>query len=158
MQSSIWSSIKRIYTSLRSEIIWFIGANSQLNFWTDDWISPTFATQLHILVNDQKSLTDSVSSFLTNGTWNISYITNANVKTSILAISPLKDDQDYCVWKPAANGIHSVKLIYSHLTISRPTVKWHSFIWKEFLPPSRSFVYWRAILNCLPTDDNLKKN
>lgn len=39
-RSSVWSSIKNIYASLRLDIMWYIGENINLNFWTDEWVLP----------------------------------------------------------------------------------------------------------------------
>lgn len=106
---------------------------------------------------DQASLVDNVGNFLVNNSWNLHHITNVVVKQAIEEISPVMAKQDICVWTRVDDGIHTVKKMYNFLRFTSPMVAWHSFIWKEFLPPSRSLLCLRAVQNYLPTDDNLCK-
>ena len=95
--SSIWFSIKCIYASLYSEICWFIGTSTTLNFWTDSWISPSVANQLVIFLKDQRVLVNSVSYFLVNETLQLGHITDSVVKNNIMEISPIANSKDICV-------------------------------------------------------------
>ena len=95
------------------------------------------ATQLGFFLKDQANLVDPIDNFLLNNTLYLSHIYNDGVKASITAISPIQANKDICVWTRVMDGVHSVKKMYDSLHISCHVVPWHSFIWKEFLPPSR---------------------
>ena len=155
-RSSIWSSLKPIYKVLHSHIKWFIGMDSNLRFWTDEWISPNVATQLGIPLKEQYYLVDPISNFLFDDSWHLPNFGNDLVNSNISAISQIYSKEDICVWTKVKDGVHSVKNMYDSIRFSRSDVPWHYFKWKEFLPPSRSLICVRALLDYLPTDDKLR--
>ena len=65
-QSSMWSSIKHVYTNLRAEVRWLLGSTSKLNFWTDEWLVPSVTSQMNIAPSEQRNLYASISEFLVN--------------------------------------------------------------------------------------------
>ncbi|XP_050222916.1 uncharacterized protein LOC126673008 [Mercurialis annua] len=76
LSSSIWYSIKQSFSDIRSNSVWFIGSQSNLLFWTDDWISPNVATQMGFSIKEQKNLTDLISNFLVQGVWHLDNVVN----------------------------------------------------------------------------------
>lgn len=155
-KSVVWSSIKPIYLSLRSEIQWFIGSHSRLNFWTNECVSPSVACQLGISSYDQRILLNKVPNHFRHNSWHLHHIHDDVVKHSIAEVLHLHEDRDFCAWKISTDGLHSVKRMYSHIRNSCPQLPWCRFIWKEFLPPFRSLTFWRAVFKYHPTDDNFK--
>jgi len=46
---------------------------------------------------------------------------------------------------------------YNHFKGTFPKLDWCRLVWQQFIPPSRSFIYWRWVHEKLLTDDNLQK-
>ena len=92
--------------------------------------------------------------FLVNGVWHLPRDLPSDIHNEIIQIQPLKSSSNVCIWLPSIDGKYLCKhFLAAH---SQP-VAWAKFIWKEFLPPSRSLLVWLAYLGYLPTEDNLVK-
>lgn len=62
---------------------------------------------------------------------------------------------DALVWKHSAPGDLTLKDAYAFKKHVFPKILWAKHIWSKDIPPSKSLVVWRLMLNKLPTDDNL---
>jgi hypothetical protein len=69
--SSIWSSIKEEFEVIRDNSIWLLGNGADINFWLDNWCGVPIAEQLDIPNHLRRSLSASVSDFISNGQWSI---------------------------------------------------------------------------------------
>ncbi|KAK2647132.1 hypothetical protein Ddye_022327, partial [Dipteronia dyeriana] len=69
-------------------------------------------------------------------------------------ISPVSDS---LVWAHSRDGQVSCKSVYSCMILDSPQVPWWRDVWCRFIPPSRSALTWRLLLNRLPTEDRLCK-
>ena len=69
----------------------------------------------------------------------------------------LKESTDVCIWQYSTNGQFTVKSFYNWLNGYRNLAPVNKFLWRKFIPPSRSTVVWRAFLGYLPTDDKLSQ-
>ncbi|KAK3207110.1 hypothetical protein Dsin_021156 [Dipteronia sinensis] len=47
--------------------------------------------------------------------------------------------------------------LYDFVRGFKPKFTWIKIIWRRFIPPKNSFLFWRLLLGNLPTDDNLRK-
>ena len=113
------------------------------------------ASRLQIPLIQQAKSSASISDHFINGIWQLLDDITLDLKNEISQIQCLKDSADICLWLPSMDGIYSVKAMMSFN--SNPMVSWAHFFWKEFLPPSRFFLCWRAYLGFLATEDNLIK-
>ena len=62
---------------------------------------------------------------------------------------------DSLVWNHSANGELTLKDAYGFKRHAFPKLPLAKFIWSKDIPPSKSLLVWRLMLNKLPTDDNL---
>jgi len=69
----------------------------------------------------------------------------------------IDDSHDRLNWRASGDGELTSKIAYNTLHISGPKVRWCKLVWNNFVPPSRSFVFWRLAHNKLPTDENPRK-
>ena len=69
-----------------------------------------------------------------------------------ITISPIVDS---LVWANSRDGRVSCKAAYSQFLCDIPQVVWWRDVWSRFIPPSRSALTWRLMLNRLPTEDRL---
>ena len=95
-------------------------------YWDGDWhISPTFGASFSDVVNDLHNV--------------------------IFFVNTL----DRFAWQFSSNGVFATKWAFDFFRSSSPKVAWGRDLWRHYLPPSRSFLCWRAFLYCLPIDDIL---
>jgi hypothetical protein len=56
---------------IRDNSIWLLGNGADINFWLDNWCGVPIAEQLDIPNHLRRSLSASVSDFISNGQWSI---------------------------------------------------------------------------------------
>ncbi|WCJ39165.1 DNAse I-like superfamily protein [Euphorbia peplus] len=155
--SSIWTSLKTSYSLLWDHCFWSIGADSNLLFWTSEWIIPTVATQLRIPSANQRRLNASIMDFRVGGEWqNLPQLPN-DIRDRITWVYSGGDPNDICFWQPASNGVFTLKLFYSWMQSEPINPPGFKLIWRTSIPPSHSMVCWRAFLGYLPTHDSLRR-
>ncbi|KAK2661872.1 hypothetical protein Ddye_000446 [Dipteronia dyeriana] len=71
-----------------------------------------------------------------------------------VAISPVTYS---LVWAHSRDGQVSCKSAYSCMICDSPQVPWWRDVWCRFIPPSRSGLTWRLLLNRFPTEDRLSR-
>jgi len=69
----------------------------------------------------------------------------------------IDDSRDRLNWRASGDGELTSKIAYNTLHISGPKVRLCKLVWNNFVPPSRSFVFWRLAHDKLSTDENLRK-
>jgi ribonuclease HI len=158
--SSIWSSLRTNYSSLLKEGIWLIGESSQRDFWRDNWLGVPILELLGIPDYLAYPLRAKVSDFIHEGRWVLDDCFRARFpdlcfRIDRIAISPVVDS---LVWANSRDGRVSCKAAYSQFLRDIPQVVWWRDVWSRFIPPSRSALTWRLMLNRLPTEDRLCKS
>ncbi|WCJ21899.1 RNA-directed DNA polymerase (reverse transcriptase)-related family protein [Euphorbia peplus] len=98
----------------------------------------------------------TISDFWCDTSWKSDLPLPNDVAALVRSVKISNSADDVCCWKLSSNGSFNVKDAYNLVRQVYPSVPWHSFIWKEFLPPSRSLVVWKAIHGKLTTEDLLK--
>jgi hypothetical protein len=68
---------------------------------------------------------------------------------------PLSEKEDSLVWKLTQNGDLAFKDAYLYHSPLTNNISWAKLIWNQSIPPSKTLLLWRCLLNKLPTDDNL---
>ncbi|PNX61701.1 ribonuclease H, partial [Trifolium pratense] len=140
--------------------IWLIGDGTRICYWTDNWLGVTLVDALDIPVTLRLNLVAKVSNTIHEGSWTIPPLFEQYgtwLVDEILSINlPLTPREDCFVWKHSKNGILTSREAHEHLNPPGPALPWASTIWRNFIPPSHSFVAWRLMLRKMPTDENLR--
>ncbi|KAI9198086.1 hypothetical protein LWI28_009807 [Acer negundo] len=155
--SSIWSSLRKNYSSLLKEGIWMISENSQRDFWRDNWLGVPILELLGIPDYLANPLRARVSDFIHEGRWVLDDSFRARFsdlcfQIDRIVISPVMDS---LVWANSRDGRVSCKTAYSQFLHDIPQVVWCRDVWSRFIPPSLSALTWLLMLNRLPTEDRL---
>jgi hypothetical protein len=161
VKSSIWYGIKHHVSTVKANTIWLIGSGQSVFFWTDNWLGTPLVYTLNVQHADPKFLTTKVAKFINHGRWRIpksilelDHTLGPQINKIIL---PKEALDDRLIWTSSQDGLLNAKKAYFHLFPSTATVAWAVWIWHSFIPPSSSFVVWRALHDRLPTDENLIK-
>jgi len=68
---------------------------------------------------------------------------------------PMQDQDDRLVWKHNSTGDLISKEAYAYKKHHKPKIHWAKHIWSIDIPPSKSLLVWRFMLDKLPTYENL---
>jgi ribonuclease HI len=157
--SSIWSSIKEEFEVIRDNSVWLLGNGADINFWLDNWCGVPIAEQLGIPMHIRRSLSASVSDFISNGQWNIPRQLSLMFRdlTSIVSnvAIPMEPSQDKLIWKHTDTGDLELKQAYCFNSPQFQEIHWAKNIWNAAIPPSKSLLVWRLMHGKVPTDENL---
>lgn len=144
---------------IKNNSTWIVGDGKHINFWYDFWCDGSISQLLNI--HDQLILQylDKVEQFVYNQRWNIpedlhQLYPNLRSIVSKVTLANLSKS-DALVWKHSAPGDLTLKDAYAFKKHVFPKILWAKHIWSKDIPPSKSLVVWRLMLNKLPTDDNL---
>lgn len=138
-----------------------LGDGSQVNFWTDDWISHPIAdlTQVPAQFHDELKAKDK--DFIVDNAWIIlDELENRfpDVYNEIQqTVIPFISCADQLIWQGTETGELSFKEAFSFLNPSTHPTSWGKLLWSSCTPHSKSFLSWRLLHNKLPCDDNLRK-
>ncbi|CAJ2644686.1 unnamed protein product [Trifolium pratense] len=163
ISSSIWSSFKNVLHLVRDHSIWKIGNGLSTSFWNDNWLGYKLKDLiLEPLPNPISHLVNAkVAEVVHNQVWVLPEIFKQQfpiITCDIHALSlPSTPEPDELVWEDSISGELTFKLAYSCDMQPPQCIGWTKFIWKLFIPPSRSLVAWRIMHNVIATDDNLIK-
>ncbi|XP_019435927.1 PREDICTED: uncharacterized protein LOC109342391 [Lupinus angustifolius] len=157
-KSSIWPGIKANLQLAISNSMWLIGDGREINFWNDNWLGRTLVDLLNIPPELHSSLLASVADFTANSNWIIPQELANKFPTIALQISHIFicNSKDRLVWQQSNDGQLSLKEAFNSISPASQDLNWCKKIWSTHVPPSRSFITWRLILDRLPTDENLK--
>jgi hypothetical protein len=138
-----------------------VGNGHNINLWSDCWCGAALADTLNISPNVLIWLPKKVYDIIQNQQWAIpTYIANlfpalrSIVQQIDLPVEPLLDA---LVWKGTDNGLLSLKEAYEFKRKHFPILSWGKTIWSRDIPPSRSLLAWRIMLDKVPTDDKLSE-
>jgi ribonuclease HI len=158
--SSIWSSIKSEFNTIKENAGFVIGTGVSVNFWRDKWCgSQSIAEQLHLPHHLVHFLEAKVSDFIVDNSWHIPAETSLLFPNLIHLVSqvtiPLDQHDDNLVWLGTDSGALSLKEAFTFKSQIQSKLHWAKTIWSIDIPPSKSLVSWRLMHDKLPTDDNL---
>lgn len=159
IRSSIWPGLRPNYDTVMCNSSWQIGSGININFWTATWLSKPLVELLQIPERLHNSLKATVHDFIRNGSWCIPEVLFQ--KCSILAREinqvtiPFSVSEDHRVWNDTSSGDLSMKDAFCFHNNAGQVLPWCKLIWNKSIPPSKSFILWRAMHNRMPTDENL---
>jgi len=157
--SSLWSSIKEEINSLHNNSIWLLGTGDNINFWNDSWCGAPLSQALNIPPHISSLLVSKVSDYIIDGEWAIPEALEQMFPILRILIQqatiPLNPEDDQLLWKHTTNGDLDLKQAYSFKLHHSEELQWTKLIWNPDIPPSKSLMVWRLMLNKIPTDDNL---
>src|SRR4051812_30167651 len=64
---------------------------------------------------------------------------------------------DLFSWTDSSTSILSINTSFSLLSSLLPPPPWVSFIWRSFIPHSKSLLVWRLFLDKIPTNEQLSR-
>ena len=131
---------------------------SKLHFWDDNWLGYVILDKIGLPLLTQNNLLAKIIDVFINGSWNLSPNFQATFPEICLDIRSLKFSHaadDVFVYRGSSDGFLFCKAAYDLYRVSSQKVAWGKDLWRHYLPPSRSFLVWRALFFKLPTDDVL---
>ena len=141
-KSSIWPGVREFLSVVNENTVWIIGNGSSINLWRDNWMGTPLVTLFNVPPSRFPTLDDKLDSIIDHGKWQIPkpLIDFPTVAESalkiILPMTPLADRR---IWKHAADGVLSSKLVYHTLLPPHVTLDWAKDIWHNYIPPFTFF-------------------
>nr|KYP63478.1 Putative ribonuclease H protein At1g65750 family [Cajanus cajan] len=71
LTSTIWASIRDMYSTVKTHSSWIIGNGKKVNFWTDRWLFMPIVDIMNIDAFVHSKFKSPVSCFLKNGSWHL---------------------------------------------------------------------------------------
>ncbi|XP_019194754.1 PREDICTED: uncharacterized protein LOC109188565 [Ipomoea nil] len=158
--SYVWRSIMAGQDLLKSGCRRRIGDGTATRVWTVQWLPDRHNPYVESdQAMDGHSMLVSELIDAHTGTWNLDLLQqnfNARDTQLILRVPVSTDFEDIWYWEGDIRGCYSVKDGYRRLGFlnTDPSPVWNN-IWKLQVPPKWKVFLWRALLNILPTLDNL---
>lgn len=158
-KSSVWSGIKLHIGTVVSNSLWIVGNGNNIHFWTDNWLGVPLVDLMNIDVDFHGHMKGMVSEVIVNGTWNIpaAIFDFGDIKERLAAVViPRTQLTDVMVWRHSLDGVLNSKMASSFLRPPSQVRTWAASIWRDAVPPSHSFIFWRLVHRKMPTDENLR--
>jgi len=158
--SLIWSGVKSEFNTIKYNTCWIIGNGRSINFWLDNWCEEPLIHSLQLRTSQIQHYPKILSDYVVNYQWSFpaDLIQEHPISRNLAAqvTLPIQSTADKLVWKHNSIGILTLKEAYNFKKHHFPKVSWAKIIWSIDIPPSKSLLVWRLMLNKLPTDDNLQ--
>ncbi|XP_058776647.1 uncharacterized protein LOC131650967 [Vicia villosa] len=157
--SSLWSSFKASLEEVKENSCWLIGNGEKINFWSDNWNGSVVLDSLNASGVSNPFYKDKVVVYIHDRKWRLP----TDIKVMFPQLVSLLDQVhlsvvqtvDLLVWKPATDGILTLKLAYDFISSKSSVIDWGKRIWNKLIPSSYSLLLWRLLHNKVPTDDNM---
>lgn len=157
--SSIWSGVKDELQVIKNNSTWIVGNGKDINFWYDSWCDGSLNQLLNIPGHLILQFPAKLENFVENHRWNIPddlHDLYPNLRSLVSKVTLANhNSSDSLVWKHTTTGELTLKDAYAFKKHASPKITWAKHIWFKDIPPSKSLLVWRMMLNKLPTDDNL---
>jgi len=157
----------------QEEVRWKLGRGDKVRFWEDVWIGDSsLKSLLHRLfslsVNQEQKVEDVGEWEGTDWRWRLEWRRDrfeweteleGNLLDYILRANVNKNISDIRVWGEEELEKYSVNIAYNHLA-KRPGATHHyafEYLWKAKAFPNVLMTAWRALLNRIPTMENLSR-
>jgi len=157
--SSLWSGLKNKFNIVKDNTIWLVGDGKNINFWFDHWNGDPLFESLNLPAAQVNSFPPKLCSYIHDSHWRIPEVLLQRfpslrlLNSQVILRTGTKPDK--LVWKLNGTSILTLKDAYVFKKHHFPKVPWAKIIWSKDIPPSKSILVWRLMLNKLPTDDNL---
>lgn len=107
-----------------------------------------------------QSLSATINDFIRANRWFLPPLLNERFPTLLQemqqVVIPLSPTSNQKVWCHSDTRVLSFKEAYNFLNPSSNQLSWCQLIWKQFIPPSKSFLIWRIMHKRMLTDENLR--
>jgi len=157
--SSLWSGMKNEYNIVKENTAWLVGDGKHINFWFDHWNGEPLFETLNVPADQVNSFPPKLCNYFHDAHWRIPEdLLQQFPSLSLLnsqVILPKVAKPDKLVWKLNGTSILTLKEAYDFKKHHFNKVPWAKIIWSKDIPPSKSMLVWRLMLNKLPTDENL---
>jgi hypothetical protein len=164
--SPFWKGVMWAAKAARMGYQWQVGNGKKIKFWEDQWFgTSSLAIQywdVYVLANEQNiSIADAWDGTQLKISFRRCFDHGLMIKwfeiVQIAQTLSLNNEQDTLVWKFEANGLFSVKSMYTIINFRGVLpISVHS-VWKVKVPPKIHFFLWLIAHNKLLTRDNLVK-
>lgn len=118
-----------------------------------------FSQSFQLTHHQLSTFPKKLSSFITSNHWNFPADLLTMFPTlKILAdqvVIPNQPTRDKLILKHSTNGDMTLKEAYNFKKSNSTKLPWAKLIWSNDVPPSKSLMVWRLMLDKLPTDDIL---
>ncbi|KAM7517189.1 hypothetical protein LguiA_006772 [Lonicera macranthoides] len=157
--SSLINGFKAATVIISSYAHWWVGSGTKIDFWHDQWLGGAMVDILRLPSMASISTKARVSDFLNRGTWCLprSFKRAFPQVASQIDHVEIYNKGDSLIWTPSLTGDISFKSAYDVCRIHGGDFKWMSCVWCFYIPPRRSILFYRALQNRLPTEDNLRR-
>ncbi|KAH1090779.1 hypothetical protein J1N35_018036 [Gossypium stocksii] len=161
--SHIWSSLSKVWSLLRENLIWSIGDGSSIRSWTDAWIPEVGPLLPYAPVLSSHNLECSLRDWvLPDGTWNLDLVRlwlPEDIIARIVSIPPPHPGGgiDRIIWARSGSGSFSVRSTYWTLKESSwgPSDDAWKPIWKYQGPQRVCLFIWLTAKQRLLTNTEL---
>ncbi|XP_062014798.1 uncharacterized protein LOC133731445 [Rosa rugosa] len=114
---------------------------------------------ISLLLDD---LSDMVSSFISNGSWDLPQLLHFYFPSLCDWISqvPIAADpsaEDKLIWTASSSGELTAKHAYIFLRQPSPSVAWGKSLWSKFILPRMSLLAWKVLRGRVISDDFLQR-
>jgi len=156
--SSLWSSMKEEFNTIKDNSIWLLGNGQLINFWNDAWCGPPLSQIFNVPVSISNLLSSSVSDYIFNRQWQLPDQIQQMFPNILQIISslviPMEDREDQLLWKHTPHGNLQLKEAYYFKLQQAPNLHWAKTIWSPDIPPAKSMLVWRLMHEKLLTHWN----
>jgi len=162
ISSSIWCSAKHKLPTILNNSSWQLGNGEKINFWCDSWCGEAFVVAFNIPEHIHNSLHSLVAHYIHDNEWSVpqairDIFRSLQQKLNLVTI-PFSQKEDKKIWKNSHDGNLTFKEAYwFHNSTNSQNISWAKLIWNKAIPPSKSQLMWRVLLDKMPTDDQLIK-
>lgn len=161
VKSSLWLGLKLHLNTVQANSSWHIGDGRNIHFWLDKWLDVPLVERLHFPAHTHNELCATVADFIQDNDWQIPPVFQllfpAVVADMKRVVIPKFEAKDQLIWNGTCSGKLSFKEARSFLNPANQNVPWAKLIWKQSIPPSKSFIAWRLLHNRMPTDECLRQ-
>jgi len=133
--------------------IWLVGTSKNIHLWHDNWLGITLIDLFQIPSSIASALKGSLSAIILDGTWQLppELACHPTMVAGTERITlPKSSIPDKRVWVNSAAGA----LAFQFLRPASVPINWSSISWRACIPPSHSFIFWRAMHGRMSTDEN----
>lgn len=159
ISSFIWHGLSRIRDDVREQICWIPGEQSQVLFWTDNWLGYSIVEKAGIPNELRDQFQNKISIYRDGDNWLLdSNFADAcpEITKDVINIRIPSGSRYIMVWAKHKLGQINSAAAYEYCRNEFPRVNWGSWIWAKFIPPTRSSFVWWLIWSKIPTWDTLE--
>ncbi|GMN54787.1 hypothetical protein TIFTF001_023909 [Ficus carica] len=130
--SSIWPAVRSTYMNLLEEIIWIVGTDSDVKFWTDNWVGYPLNSKINIPSGLQVEA--KVGGFHLQKKWVLPEVFRRlfpGIVWDIEHVTVAEGCKDEIIWSPYSTGFPRTKDFYEHLRSKDTIINWGTKIWRR---------------------------